>query len=114
MLVGWQLVSQLLLDEIADHALGLGAEHVQRVRLDLLVRGALQGQQTDLGSVAVADHEFVVARQWRERYTGREDVGPLVGGGHGFAPPQQRVASQCDDNPHDQPARVATRTALIV
>ena len=35
-----QQVAQLLLDHVADHPLGLGAEDVERVGLDLLVRRA--------------------------------------------------------------------------
>ena len=49
-----QEVAELLLDHVADHALGLGAQHVERIGLDLVVSGALQGQQTDLRPVAVA------------------------------------------------------------
>ena len=52
-LVQWQLVPELLLDEVADHPLGLGAEQVERVRLDLGVGRALQRQQTDLRPVPV-------------------------------------------------------------
>ena len=49
-----QQVAELLLDEVADHPLRLGGEDVQRVRLDLRVRGALQREQADLRPVAVA------------------------------------------------------------
>ena len=54
-----QQVAQLLLDHVADHPLGLGAEDVERVRLDGRVRGALEGQQPDLRAVAVGDDELV-------------------------------------------------------
>ena len=53
-------VAELLLDEVADHALRLGAEDVERVRVDLGVGRALQGEQPDLGAVAVRDDELVI------------------------------------------------------
>ena len=55
-----QQVAELLLDHVADHAFGLSAEHVQRVSLARLVRGALQRQQPDLRAVAVADDELML------------------------------------------------------
>ena len=56
-----QQVAQLLLDEVADHALRLGTQHVERVGLDLLVAAALQRQQAHLGAVAVRDDQLVLA-----------------------------------------------------
>ena len=64
-LVEGHQVAQLLLHEIADHALRLGAEDIERVGRDLLVGRALERQQADLGSVAVGDDELVLARHRR-------------------------------------------------
>ncbi len=58
-----QQVAELLLDHVADHALGLRAEHVERIGLVRLVRGALQRQQADLRAVAVADDQLVLLRR---------------------------------------------------
>ena len=65
--LGGQQVAELLLDEIADHSLRLGAEDVQGVRLDLLVGGRLQGEEADLGTVAVRQHELVMLGDRGER-----------------------------------------------
>ena len=51
---------------VADHALGLGAEDVERVRpVELRVGGALQGEQADLRAVAVGDDELVLLGERR-------------------------------------------------
>ena len=44
-------VPQFLLDEVTDHSLRLGAEHVERSFGYLLVGCPFQGQQSDLGAV---------------------------------------------------------------
>ena len=54
-----QEIAQFLLDHVADHALGLGAEDVERVCFHLLVGGRLEGQQPDLRPVAVRDDQLV-------------------------------------------------------
>ena len=95
-----QQVAQLLLDQVADHALGLGAEDVERVGLDLLVGGALERQQADLRPVAVRDHELVLRGDRRERLGGNAHVGALVLGGHRLPAAQQRVAAEGDDDAH--------------
>ena len=95
-----QQVADLLLDEVADHALGLGAEDVERIGLDVLVGRALQGEQADLRTVAVGDDELVLARDPGEGLGRDPDVGPLMPGGHRLAPLQQGVAAEGDDDTH--------------
>ena len=58
-----QQVAELLLDEVADHPLRLGAEHVEGIGLDVLVGLALERQQPDLRAVAVGDDQLVLARR---------------------------------------------------
>ena len=57
-------VPELLLDHVADHPLGLGAEHVEREVLVGLVGRVLEREQPHLRAVAVGDHELVVLRRW--------------------------------------------------
>ena len=95
-----QQVAQLLLDEVADHALRLCAEDVERVRLDLLVRRALQSEQAYLRAVAVRDDQLVLERERGQRLGGDPDVGALVLGGHRLAAAEQRVAAQGYDDAH--------------
>ena len=95
-----QEVAELLLEDVADHALGLGAQHVQGVGLDLGVGGGLERQQPHLGPVAVRQDQLVLARHRRQRRGGRLHVAPLRLGGHRLAPLQQRVAAQGHDHSH--------------
>ena len=48
-----------LLEDVADHSLGLRAEDVERVGLDIRVRRGLERQQTDLWAVAVGENQVV-------------------------------------------------------
>ena len=113
-------VAELLLEDVADHALGLRAEDVERVRLDLRVRRRLQRQQADLRAVAVGEHQLVLLRDGGQRRRGGADVDALVLGGHRLAALEQRVAAQRHHHAHrcPRPGRqspsVATMTALIV
>ena len=59
-LVEGHQVAQLLLDEVADHALRLRAQDVERVGRHLRVGRALERQQADLRSVAVGDDQLVL------------------------------------------------------
>jgi len=52
-------VAELLLDHVADHPFRLGAEDVQGIRLVGAVSRPLEGEQTDLWAVAVADHHLM-------------------------------------------------------
>ena len=58
-LLGGQQVAEFLLDDVADHRLGLRAEHVERVRRNVVVCRGLQRQQADLRTVAVRDDDLV-------------------------------------------------------
>ena len=75
-------VADLLLDHIADHPLGLSAEDVEWIGIDVLVGGSLQCEQADLRPVSVRDDELMVGRHAGEG--GRRDphVGALPPGGH--------------------------------
>ena len=93
-------VAQLLFDEVADHALRLRAEDVERVGWHHVVGGALERQEADLGPVAVGDDELVLDGDGSQRLTGDAHVLALVVARHGFAAAQQRVAAKGDDDPH--------------
>ena len=88
-----ELVAESLLEEVADHPLALRTEHVERGR-------GLQGEQADLGPVAVGDDQLVVAVQLSEAAGGVRDVTPLHVGVSGLAAPQQRVAAERGDHAH--------------
>ena len=109
-LVRWEQVAELLLDQVADHALGLRAEDVQRVGVDLLVRRSLEREQTDLRAVAVRDDQLVVGRQRGERPACGSHVHTLVLCGQRLTPAEEGVAAQRDDDPHL--SRPASRRAL--
>ena len=99
-LVEGQQVAQLLLDEVADHALRLGTEDVQRVDRDLRVGGVLERQQTDLRPVAVGDDQLVLGGHRGQLAAGDADVLALVLAGHGFTPAEQGIAAEGDDDSH--------------
>ena len=98
-----QEVAELLLDEVADHPLRLGAEDVERVRLDLGVGSRLERQEPDLGAVAVRDDELVIAGDAGEALSRDADVGPLGVCRHRFAALEQRVAPEGHHDLHDAP-----------
>ena len=98
--LGRQDVAELLLDEVADHALGLRTEHVERIRLDVLVRRGLQREQSDLGSVAVRQDELMLLGDRREGTCGDADVASLGVFGHRLPALEERVAAERDQNSH--------------
>ena len=57
-----QQVAELLLDHVADHALRLRAEDVERIGLVFGCTRRLQREQADLRAVAVADHDLMLRR----------------------------------------------------
>ena len=94
-------VLQLLLDQIADHAPRLGAQHVEGVGFVRPVGRALQCEETDLGPVAVGDDEAMVgADDLREGGGGVFDVLALRFRGHRLPASQKRVAAQGRDAQH--------------
>ena len=94
-------VAEFLLDHVADHADGLGADHVQRVGVDRLVGLVHQRQQADLRPVAVGDHQLVLVVHARQLARRDADVAALVLDVERLAPLQQGVAAECDDDGHD-------------
>ena len=105
-----QLVSQSLHEQVADHALALGAQDVERIRRDGLVGVGLEREEPDLRPVAVRDDELVVAGEGGEGGGRLEDVAPLGLRLRRLATPQQGVAAQCDDNSRDDDPRAAHRS----
>ena len=72
-----QLTVERLGEQIADHPLCLGAEHVERVRRYVLVGLCLECEKPDLGAVTVRDYQLVVESKCGEGGSGLEDVCPL-------------------------------------
>ena len=97
---GGQLVAELLLDDVADHPVRLGAEDVERIDGHVRVRGALEGEETDLRAVPVRDDELVLERERRESLAGRPCVRPLVLRRERLTAAQERIATECDDDAH--------------
>ena len=95
-------VAELLLEDVADHPLGLRAEDVERVRVDVGVRRRLEGEQPDLGSVAVGEHELVRLGDGRQGRRRAADVHPLVLRRHRLAPLQQGVAAERHHDAHGE------------
>ena len=90
-------VVELELDDVADLALALGIEHVERIRVAAAVRVLLEREQPDLRAVAVRDDEARALGHGAERLRGRARGAQLVGGGGRLAAPQQGVAAEGDD-----------------
>jgi hypothetical protein len=88
-----------LFDHVADHAVRLGAEDVERVGLESIRRG-LERKHADLGSVAVGKDELVLPRNRGQGLGRHPHVDALVLGRHGLATAQQGVAAQGDYDPH--------------
>ena len=101
-------VVELHLDDVADLAFGLGAQHVERIRVDAGVRVAHQREEPDLRAVAVRDDEPVPARDGREQ-SRRLARGVTLGVRlQALAATQQGVAAERDDDdPFARPAHGA-------
>jgi hypothetical protein len=91
-----QFVPQRGFDHIADHALGLGAQHVQRI-------AGPQGQQPDLRAIAVGDDQRMLARNFRQSPCGGADVRDLPCGLRRLVAAQQRVPAKGCDHQHHSP-----------
>ena len=109
-----QQVAELLLDHVADHALGLGAQDIERIGLVGLVGGTLEREQADLRAIAMADDQLMLGGNRRQRLRRDMDVCALRLRRHRLAALEQRVAAESDDDAHGQSPSVATRMALIV
>ena len=100
-LAAGQRVLQRPDEPVADHSLGLRAEHIERVGMGQgRVAGALQRQQADLRAVAVGDDQFVLAGQRGERGNRFEDVLFLDLGFRRLPPFQQGVPAEGGHDSH--------------
>ena len=88
-----QPVPQFLLDQVADHPLGLGAQHIERGRGHLPVGRLLQRQQPDLRPVPVRDDQLVFTGDRGQVITRHPHVFPLVLRRHRLPPAQQRITA---------------------
>ena len=95
-----QQAAQLLLDQVTDHALGLRAQYVQRVRVHAGIRLGLQRQQSHLRPVAVGDDDFMVARDGGHCGGGARDILALHVGLERLAAFEQGVAAEGNDDFH--------------
>ena len=94
-------IFQFLLDHIPDHALGFRAQDIQRVGLIRLVGRALQGQQPDLRTVAMGDHQVVAGTDNAcQRKRGGFHVAALDLGRQRFSAFQEGVTPQSCHNQH--------------
>jgi hypothetical protein len=99
-------VVELELEHVADLALGLGAEDVQRIGRGLGVGVAHERQQPHLRPVAVRHDELVVAGHARQGHRGGACRAGLVGRLERLAAPEQRVAPEGHDRARP-PVRIA-------
>jgi hypothetical protein len=93
-------VAQLLLEQVADHPLALGSEHVERVGGDLGVGERLEGEQPHLRAVPVRDHELVLPPERRQRLHRTHDVAALDVGLQRLPAPEQGVPAERRDDAH--------------
>jgi hypothetical protein len=101
-----QLVAELLLYQVADHPLGLRAQQVERVRVDLGVGRALQREQADLWPVPVRDDELVLEGDRRQGLARHAGVRTLVLRRRRLAAPEERVPPESNDDSHQCPTRM--------
>ena len=102
-----QLIAQRLLDQIADHSFAFGAQDIERIRAHVLVGRRLQGQQSDLRTVAVGDDDLVPSRDWRHRLGDSvQQIASLHLCVERLAAAQERVAAKRHDHEHQLPLPV--------
>ena len=97
-----QDIAKLLLDHVADHALGFGIEHVERVRLHSGESRRFEGEQPYLRTVAVGDDQAVLERQWSQRRRRDLDILSLKLLCERLPPFEQGITAQCCHDPHDK------------
>ena len=73
-----RFLRQALGQHIANHALALRHQHVQRVRFDVAIGQILQRQQAYLRPVAVHNGQTVMLRQTRQRGNGTVNIAILI------------------------------------
>src|SRR3712207_8662099 len=86
--------TEVLLEEVPDHPLGLGVEDVEGVRGRRGATFVLECEQADLRAVAVGHDEPVVSGHLRQRLGGELGVRRLDVGVERLAPPQEGVATE--------------------
>ena len=91
-------IFQLLDQHVADHALRLGTQHIQRIGRDLGVGTVLQGQQADLRAVAMHQHHVVLLSNQGDGLGGSGDVLALDIRLKGLTTTEQCIATQSDDD----------------
>ena len=96
-------VLQLLLDHVADHALRLGAQHVEREGTGTGVC-RLQGEQAHLRPVAMGDDELVtLGDQNSQRLRRAAHIGALRHCVHRLTALEEGVAAKSCHDPHVSP-----------
>jgi hypothetical protein len=95
-----EMVSQFLLNHVADHTLGLGIQHVQGIGFDCRIAGSLESKQADLRPVPVRENELMIGCQGCQCPGCCTDILPLYICRHRLPPFQQGVSTQGDDNSH--------------
>lgn len=95
-----QEIAEFLFQHVTDHALGLGAENIERIGFLGFVGRPLQRKQPHLRPVAVGDDDLMFGRQWRDRLSRDARVPSLGIGGHGFPAPQKRIAAKRNHHTH--------------
>lgn len=96
-----QQIPQLDFEHVPDHALGFGAEHIERIGLDSLIGVRLQREQTDLRAVAMGHHDFMVGHQGRDCRRGYLHIRLLILLRHRLPTFEQGIASERDHDSHD-------------
>ena len=108
------LLEKCLLQQVADHADRLCADHVKRRRRRALVGLALEEQVPDLGPVAEREHELVLTRERREGTCCKGQIATLDLRRDELTASRERIAPEGSDDahvspPHDERARPRSR-----
>ena len=94
------VLEQGLLEQVADHADGFGADHVEGRRVCALVGLALEQQVTDLRAVAERQHELVRSRKRSKGSGSRLQVMALYLSRYLFSSARERVPAESGDDAH--------------
>src|SRR5690606_38019584 len=97
-----KIVSQFLLDHIADHSFGLCIEHVKRVGVDCRVAGCLEGKEPYLRAVPVREHELVSGSQGGDGQCGSPHILPLLLCRHRLTTFQKGISAKGYHDPHSR------------
>ena len=91
-------VFQLLDQHVADHALGLGTQHIQRIGGYLGIGAVLQGQQADLRAVTMHQYHVVLLSDQGDGLGGSCNVLALDIRFQWLTTTEQCIATQSDDD----------------